>query len=57
MDIATINRMVATGVLRQKWLKNSHTRMSGMLITAKSVDAYEREHRPIDEEALERDHR
>lgn len=48
MDIATINRLVETGALRQKWLKNSHTRMSGMLVTAKSVEAYEREHRPID---------
>ncbi|MCG7522236.1 hypothetical protein [Ruegeria sp. Ofav3-42] len=40
-----LNRLIETGVLRQKWMKHSRSRITGMLVPVEDVKAYEREMR------------
>ncbi len=43
MGRPNLNRLIETGVLRQKRMKHSRSRVTGMLVPAEDVEAYERD--------------
>ncbi|WP_170327992.1 TniQ family protein [Ruegeria arenilitoris] len=43
MGRPNLNRLIASGVLRQKRMKHSQSRVTGMLVPAEDVEAYERD--------------
>ncbi|MBO9410764.1 MULTISPECIES: TniQ family protein [unclassified Ruegeria] len=45
MGRPNLNRLIETGVLRQKRMKHSRSRVTGMLVPAEDVEAYERDRR------------
>lgn len=54
MSLPAINRLIDSGILHQKRMKHSHSRVTGMLVLVEDVDAYERERlKNIDEVSIQ----